>query len=237
MSKSTRIVAILFVVLLPMFGFAQIHLGIKGGATLSTIDFNFATEGVHSLGGYRPTYSGSVSKSTFQYQKVQGYCIGVSIEKPLDERLGAVLELQYSQKGFHETEGFNYQGQSVVLNLTTVYSYIDMPILLNYSLMKKGNMGLVGEIGLNIGYALWGQQTYKTDTYANTYDYVFSSENFNRLDLSVLAGLGFYYNMGANRITFNTRYAFGITDTERSDVLNKSPNRVLSFILGYQFKL
>jgi Outer membrane protein beta-barrel domain len=213
---------------------AQITLGVNTGITLSTVDFNFSRFGVHSLGGARSTYSGYLSDMVIKNQKVEGYCWYLTAEKIMNEKISLQLEVQYEQRGFHEFSNFNFQSTPVNYDLTVVTSYLALPIILKYNLLKKDNWGTYVNGGLSFAYALTSNQTYYDKGDMRTYNYDFTNSNFNRVDLSVIGGLGMNYLIGKNRLDISCRYSYGLTNTELSDVLILSQNRVILFSLGYK---
>jgi hypothetical protein len=237
MKKVNTLLCLVYLFIMTTPVTAQVNIGIKGGATISTVDFNFSRNGNHSLGGYQSTSISDLTVIERKYQNVQGYCFAFSVQKKLTEKLGLQLEVQYDQKGFHEFVSAVYLGTNYSQDLSTRFTYIDLPILLDYNLFKKGKFEINGLGGLNIGYALLSEQTYSAFGDSRTYKYELTSNNFNRVDLSLVGGVGFCYYLGGNALTLDTRYAFGLSSTELSDVLNKSQNRVISLLLGYRLAL
>ena len=157
-----------------------------------------------------------------------GLLIGIFANKNISEYLNFQMEMTYTQKGsnnpkMNDSSHPNYLMQDISL------SYIEVPLVLKYSLSNKLNI----ETGILTGYLV--------DGYYNDISSKMSNEinPFENYDIGVLIGIDYKYS---KNISLNTRLSNSILPIGNEDDLTcyncytkGKYNSVLSFSLYYNF--
>jgi Outer membrane protein beta-barrel domain len=238
MGNRNKLILVILGLILPRLGIAQVEIGIKAGTTLSTTAFGGTNRSNYSAETLPSVLSPwSVKANNYTYPQQLGVSFAVSAMMPIHGKWSLQGELQYNQKGYHERNSMLLiTDETIEVNTFAKYTYIDLPILAKYTL-KNGGMGVFVVGGVDLGYTLGGHVAYNNSFNDGGLDAYLSSANYNRLEVSAVGGLGLSYALGKNTLTLDTRYAYGLTNTELSVPCYSSNNRVISVLLGYQFRL
>lgn len=184
----------LFFLFFPMLGVAQADFGVKAGLNVSDIVMtNYINPDVES-----------------ELRLKVGVHAGVFIAGMVDERVGIVAELLYSNKGVRANGNINLH-------------YINAPLLLQYRLSER----LFAEIGPELGYMIAATSDYGSA--ANTYN--------NKFDVGINGGLrvgGERINAGLRYCAgmFSVREPIEFTGSSGSEKI-KFQNRTLQMYIGY----
>ena len=185
--------------------YSQYHYGVKFGINSNTQRYSSDLDILNSKLGYMNTYH-----------------IGIEGEYNFSNRFGLASELLYEVKGtYHYKTEFNS-------GFTHKLSYLALPVLLNYNVVKS----LVLQAGVEAGYLLKTQDNFKD---AN--DLFDDIDKFNRLELSGIVGLK--YNLPAN-VYLSVRYLHGITPFINIETRNENGNsakEVGAFSRTYQLSI
>lgn len=107
--------------------------------------------GFYSLSG------NSKENEGFSYKTAINYGIGLSAKRKVKERWGILVQALYSTKNFDLYYNFEtIDPDDPYVPDKTVYqqAYLDIPLLLNYQVLKKGNWKFFGEGGFIPGFLL-----------------------------------------------------------------------------------
>lgn len=150
-----------------------------------------------------------------------GYHVGGFAEIPLTRVLYLESGLYLSRKGFRaEEEIFD-----VKVDVTNTSSYIDLPVLAKFAVSRNYRLML----GPQFSYLLDNKLTLKAEGEKESDS---SVEGFNRIDLGLVAGMGYQFDSG---LLLSANYDFGVTKLDDETNL-KAFNRVIKASVGYRFK-
>jgi len=207
------------------FASAQLILGIKGGATLSNIN-----------------YLNKFNQKTFFQEYNLGYTGGVCLQYFYPKNMGLQAEFLYVQKGFKsrldENTGVQYERD---------VDYLSIPFLMNvYIGQKSFSINLL--LGLYGSYAISSSETLKDGNTITNRKYQFNSTVDNRLDMGLQGGLGIRKIFKFGIIQAEGQFAFGLISLFKWDVSNADPemdkyfeipeqaqNQSLMFTLSYLY--
>ena len=182
-------------IFLPAFAMAQTEFGLKGGLNISDIVItNYINPDVES-----------------DFRLKVGWHGGLFVSGMVHERLGAAVELLYSDKGVNGNSDIHLH-------------YVNLPVMIHYTLTDN----ILAEAGPELGYMV--AATSRHGNVSSTYN--------QKLDLG-LAG-GFRYDMGKVFLGLRyCAGVFSVTEPVEnlgsSGVEKiKYQNRVLQFSLGYK---
>ena len=109
-------------------------------------------------------------------------------------------------------------------------AYLDIPVLARVAIPTIGAVTpclLLGPyVGLNMS-----AKAYVGDDEEDIKD------NTSSTDFGLIFGAGLDYEMGSGILTFDARYALGLTDIDDTDDSTEVSNRVISIMVGYGFDL
>jgi hypothetical protein len=212
----------------PVFIAAQASFEVRGGLSVHTIENNALYHQLESM-------------SNSETKTILGLNLVIAVEVPVAKRIAIQLEGQLLQKGGRTEEFFllpNTGTTPVTKRFETTYRVdnLELPLLAEYQLLDK-KVEVFLKLGASYGYTL--RQRFSGDEMfyrANGQIFYLDLENidwdamlpdggdFNRHDLSGLAGLGVETDLGGRTYVLDLRYMHDFTDwrTEKSD-LNEEP--------------
>jgi hypothetical protein len=182
-------------------------LGVKGGIT-------------------RATYSGD----DYDYAFSTGGVFGGYMVIKLVNDLSMQSEVLYIAKGsvinYREPE-YNY-----LVKYTDKLSYLEIPVLLKYTVVTKGNIQPHFFAGPAISILMNARETGRVSYAHASFDI---KDDVNTFDYSLIVGTGINLKADRNWVTLDFRYELG-----RSEVFDKkydlpSANRTFAFIAGFEF--
>lgn len=155
--------------------------------------------------------------SYFENETIRtGLSVGAFVNRAINQNLDLQVELNYNQKGD--------KSSTTVLK----YDYINIPVLLKYSLGKSDLLGL--KININAGpYASFLLNAESTIDDVDT-DMSDSTEDF---EFGMIAGLGFKYPVAKNNLVLDIRLGLGLTPYDKND--SDPNNKYFGITLGYEF--
>ena len=203
---------------------AQVAVGVKVGLSNNQVDVADAVEGL-----------------TQRFEGLTTPTVGVVADFAVGDRFGFRPELQYGTKGFQLREGTDVKilgiGVPVGVTARTKVRYLEMPLLANY---RVGNQALKMNVmvGPSVGYALNGQVVTRANLLLETQplrtDFDLDQLNYERLEISGVAGLGVSYDTDGGRWFADVRYTHGLTDLYKTPVFDANlQNRNLGVQVGY----
>ena len=181
---------------------AQVILGLKGGATLSNIN-----------------YLNKFNQKTFFQEYHLGFSGGLSFQYFHPKNLGLQADFLYIQKGFKsrfdENTGIQYERN---------IDYLSIPFLMNvYIGQKSFSINLL--LGLYGSYAISSQETLRDGNNVNNRKYQFSNAIDNRLDMGLQGGLGLRKIFKFGILQAEGQFAYGLISLFKWDVSNPDPEK------------
>jgi hypothetical protein len=169
-------------------GAAKTEFGVIAG-------FNFATLQIDGVSNMDPRGA---------------FAAGGAVDHSFNDKFGLLLEPMFMSKGGKSTERNAYWGTNdgAVFHLDC----IDVPLLARYNLgTQEASHGYV-LAGVGLSFAT---QTTVEISQGTTKGDVDFSNIFNSRDFSINAGAGISVPLGDNRMTFDGRVAYGLTDINK----------------------
>lgn len=145
-----------------------------------------------------------------------GFHVGVFGNMSLSEKFSLQAEVNYDQKG----------GKSE--DVISKYDYINVPVLVKYSLGKSDNTKL--KFNVNAGpYAgfLVNAETELNDVTTDI------SDNAEDFEVGAILGFGMKYPIANNNLVFDLRMGLGFTAFDKND--SDPNNKYIGISLGYEF--
>ena len=171
------------------------------------------------------------SKINKDIESVAGFSLAIPLEIGITEAFSVQAELTFIQKGSSASSS------SFGLSLTpsTVYNYLELPILLKYKIISSGDFKMYTAIGPAFAYAVSGEiHTNNTKT-SIEFD-AESNKNFNRFEINLNFGVGFNLTLGPGDLVLDIRYRYGLSDVDRNDEVT-TKNHGIGLSLGYMYVL
>ena len=152
---------------------------------------------------------------TLDYKYKPGYHIGITVNIRASGNINVQLELVYSTQG-----AWTQQNRDLSLR----YNYLNLPLV--FQLYTRRDFFV--ELGPQVGFLL------NAKTRDGQYE-VDISDQVNAVDFAFLAGIGYQIS---NKLTFNTRFNFGISSLakHRQRIELRSTNQVFQSSLAYSFR-
>lgn len=148
---------------------------------------------------------------------LSGFVAGLELEYGVNDNLGLVAGLNYSQQGERDD----------VHNTKIKFAYANIPLLVQYYPVE----GLALKAGIQLGFTL----SKKAMVDGVSYDidkveaYYGSSSSFSKFDLSIPMGVSYEYK----RFVLDARYNLGLIKIVK-DYSESYRNSVLQFTIGYK---
>ncbi|QNK63469.1 PorT family protein [Pedobacter sp. PAMC26386] len=225
-----------FLLVAPLLMKGQLNIGINGGISRNSLISNR---------GYRPFTTG---------EKIGGYTAGMILQYPVNKFITIGAEPSFVGKNYRIARSDYYQG----VYETTYNNYIQLPILLTFSLSNERMLGGISAGGYS---AYWAHSRKKgeipnlsnlslqdgdyTNVFQNmqrfSYDatYHFNSKLDNRWEFGWVAGLDFQYTLVKRIACFiNARYYYSLTDQGKDYSVNQQQrfNETMVVTAGLLFK-
>ena len=217
-----KYVSIIIALLIPIITTAQSGYGIRAG-------LNFAD--------YNPNYEIDSMGTEEAATKHLGSQAGVFYTISGGGLFSMQPEFNFSQKGIRYTDagnllakrtlnylGFNFLGQTRIINSESVKTYI--------------------QLGPGVSYLVSGNDRVQTGNGILKEKIDFDAANLQRLDLSIHAAFGAAFRIGfENALFIEARYSLGLSDLndipegQQPDGYESVNNRVLSVCIGYIYYL
>ena len=191
----------------------QLQLGVKGGPSLVDVVAVRTPDGFGGEDSY--------------YKMRPSYHFGIYGFIDLNSRFYVQAELLYANKGFRSTDP---AGSEANIHL----HYLTLPVLLNYRISEKVDVGLGGELG----YKLSARS--KFDNNSVDANFIYKRD----IDVGLNAGLKYHLSQ---KIALDVRYIHGLSNIfgrrgvatdPYGNPSGKGPsfqNRVVQFSVGYTF--
>jgi hypothetical protein len=221
-----------FLVLLAVSANAQMKYGAKAGLNYNSISYNYEGDvdvenssgiGFH-LGGY--LVKSFTDKVAFRPELVISKCN----VKDKSEETTTETYPDFDGGTYTATTTSSSEGKEN-------YTYLDIPLLLDYTLSEKLSIQVGPQIGIRAGYKSSGSYTSKTtfsdgepaetftDSYSSTSTAGMNSTNFG-------LALGAIYDTG-NGLNFGARYQRGLNSIYTETTFGTANWNVLQFSVGY----
>jgi hypothetical protein len=190
-----------FLILLAVSANAQLQFGAKAGLNYSILSFNF--DGEKPEGFENPTGI--------------GYHVGGYLKKSFSDKIGLRPELMLSMRTTSDSEdGVKWKD---------TYTYIDIPVLLDYNLSEK----LSFQVGPQ--FSILGGNKYKVTADGKT-DTTSDTEGLNSMNFCL--ALGGVFDTG-NSLNFGFRYLRGLNSLYEETEGGTVNWNVLQLSVGYSF--
>ncbi|GAB3777666.1 hypothetical protein GCM10028818_25230 [Spirosoma horti] len=217
----------LFGVFATQTSFAQVQIGIRGGA-----NWGFAS---------KPDYLGSLTPN---FHSSVGPTGALFLDIPLSERVSFRPEVAYVQKGVAIKQGFdlNVGGFTLPLGATIAYQsqHIEIPLLFKVNL-TDGAVQPYLIAGPAVSYAFDGRIRTRASALVTTRPFdvdVNYGGMMSRWDVGAVGGLGLSMDAGTGKFFIEGRYTQGFTRQVQVPVVNVNVrNRGVALSLGYSFPI
>jgi hypothetical protein len=216
-----------FFILLTVSATAQLNYGVKAGLNYNVISYNF--DGADDI----------------ESSKGIGFHLGGYLVKSFSDKLAFRPELVISRCNVKEksedTETYDLLDYTATTTTTYEgkenYTYIDIPLLLSYSLSENLSVQVGPQIGIRAGYKSSGSYSSKTtysdgsdsDTFSESYSST-STEGLNSTNFGL--ALGAIYDTG-NGLNFGARYQRGLNSIYTETSFGTANWNVLQLSVGY----
>ena len=162
----------------------------------------------------------------FDTKIATGYSLGLMVPLFLSENFAIQPELSYVQKGFRREFPAGIGGELEAYR----FSYYELPVLLRGS-FGTNNIKFYFQAGAAFGYAGSGE----IEIADVITDIDFSTDEFNRTDLSGIGGAGLVFGGGGLGLFVDGRYVYGLSEDQLDDFTYT--NRGLTLSAGLLFTL
>ncbi len=213
MKKYSQIIAVVFLFSTSFIFGQSLFIGGNLGLNLSKLDYN-----------------SDIISDGYDINFKKGIKAGLFIEYPITNQFIISTELNYSMRGAeHKSNGvfwpLNYK-------FITKMDYLEIPITLQYRIPLEMNIKPKIFAGAEAAFLLQA----KTEYYENDILQKEVNSNSQSNEYGIVFGIGAEYNLSTNKIIFDIRYYYGISNIDK----NESPgttNKTISFNIGYAFPI
>ncbi|MDM1398136.1 porin family protein [Myroides odoratimimus] len=160
--------------------------------------------------------------------------VGAVAEIFINEKFSIQPEILYSEQGFKIKESDSFNGVQNKIDVTSQLSYINIPIMAKYYLVKGLNVQVGPQFGFNVkaknkinDLIIAGQNVQGTGFDDIDKDFKDSVKSF---DFGVNFGAGYELPMG---VFFDARYNVGLSKVNKEGEASK--NGVFQLSVGYKF--
>ena len=148
---------------------------------------------------------------------------GVFVELPITQGVAIVPELNYSRKGS--------EVQNTILTETYKskfkLSYLEMPVLLKLNLVPNFNL----HAGPYVAYLLNAKTDVVDENGDRVESFEYDTDDFNKLDFGLSAGLGFDFN----NFGIGARYNYGLSEIDKDNNANGAKNSAFNLYVALKF--
>ena len=213
MKKYFLIIAVVFLLSASFVYGQSLFIGGSIGLNLSKLDYN-----------------SDIISDGYNINFRNGIKAGLFIEYPITNQFIISTELNYSMRGAeHNSNGvfwpLNYK-------FITKMDYLEIPITLQYRMPLGINISPKIFAGAEAAFLLQA----KTEYYENDILQMEVNSNSQSNEYGVIFGIGADYNLSTNKIIFDIRYYYGISNIDKNES-SKTTNKTISFNIGYAFSL
>ena len=184
--------------------FPETYVGIEGGVTGSMVNFSPSVDQTYLL----------------------GYCAGLSYRYIGHKVAGLQAELNYSQRGWAESDGL-YARQ---------LNYLELPFMTHFYFGR--NFRFHFNIGPQLSYLL--SENVVVDNTVNSEAEQHTKPVYNKFDYGFCGGPGFSFRFNRQVIMLDIRASYSVSDVfsnAKRDYFDYSNNMNVRVNLGWQFKL
>lgn len=208
------------------------NVGVGFGPVFSSVDFQ--------------SPYGSTDISTSNQLKYHG---GLAIRYLSEKNLGFIIELNYAQQGWKqdfEPLGPDYKDKGY--EHSHQLNYLEMPVL-THIYFGNNKVRFVLNLGPKVGYLLSEKESISSalaehltsgDASSAFVTHQYYRKADRKIDYGLMGGLGLEFRTGIGHFMLEGRYYFGLGDiysNTKSDVFDRSANRIISAKLTYYVKL
>jgi hypothetical protein len=209
-----KILVALFLLALPLTGFAQLSVGIRGGYATSSY-----------------SYQGSASTRSRSVDGIGAPTFGLVVEYFNAKNAGVELNIQQL------TIGFRQLSEDEDLNHTEL-TYLKVPLLASFFAGRSGRFQI--KMGPHLGYLLKAKdisREYSGATPPELPTYGGPSDSPNKLMYGLTAGAGISKLFGKSTISGEVRFAYDFTNPEARGRIYDMSSTNLEFTLAYLFRI
>ena len=148
---------------------------------------------------------------------------GFFVELPITQGIAIVPELNFSRKGS--------EVQNTILTETYKskfkLSYLEMPVLLKLNLVPNFNL----HAGPYVAYLLNAKTDVVDENGDRVESFEYDTDDFNKLDFGLSAGLGFDFN----NFGIGARYNYGLSEIDKDNNANGAKNSAFNLYVALKF--
>lgn len=182
-----------------------------------------------SLGGNAGvSFSNYKAKTPWKEVSNMGFSVGAKGFKQINANYGFTIELHYIQKGyFHKVCNDIYDQLEA--------NYIEVPIMLDYSIIVPSLQNWKAHLNLGIYGAYWLSGKYKMKGFDETSeDFDFEKSKASRFDFGPNVGGRIEYILKNGSVSLDFRYELGLLDLQKQ-VNDNTKNTNRAFIIGLTY--
>lgn len=149
--------------------------------------------------------------------------VGIFAEFPLSQGIAIVPEINFSRKGSEVENTILTETYKSKFKL----SYIEVPVLLKVNLAENFSL----HAGPYAGFLIDAKTDVVNENGDNVETFDYDTDDFNKLDFGLSAGLGFDFNA----LSIGARYNHGLSEIDKDDNLNGAKNSAWNLYLALKF--
>lgn len=191
--------------------------GIKGGMNVAKIS-NLEDEDELIVAGFKTK---------------NGFIFGCFYRFDLNNNLALQPEVYYSMKGTQASGSGVIYGYGYSYDLSIEINYLEVPVLLKYKILPKGNYTPSLFAGPYVAFQMSTKASATVEVEGVTQTEETVMDEVKSIDLGVTVGGSLGIKMGSGSIILDLRYSLGLTKiADDTDAKNSS----FTLMLGYAFK-
>jgi len=198
---------------------ALCSLGLVSATAQETGSSSNATFGVKGGVNFTNLYVDDVDDTNM----LTSFNVGVFAELPLAQGIAIVPEFNFSRKG-SEVEN-TILGQTYKSKFKL--SYLEVPVLLKLNLAENFSL----HAGPYAAYLIDAKTDIVDENGDNVETLDYDTDDFNKLDFGLSAGLGFDFNS----LSIGARYNHGLSSIDKDDEVNGAKNSAWNLYLALKF--
>lgn len=162
-----------------------------------------------------------------------GFIFGFFYRFDLNNNLALQPEVYYSMKGTQASGSGVIYGLGYSYDLSIEINYLEVPVLLKYKILPKGNYTPSLFAGPYIAFQMSAKASATVEVEGVTQTEETVMDEVKRIDLGITVGGSLDIKVGSGSIVLDLRYSLGLTKiADDSDAKNSS----FTLMLGYAFK-